>query len=281
MRSRIITNNQLLLLENMEKYRYLTIQQALDIGISKNYKSATQNMFRPLKTGNHPLLKWENMGVIPGKGSIPNIHCLSRIGAKTLAEYRRCPTDEIFYPAQGIRFSRDALHRIATIDCHIALEKWAASKGHEVSLFDYYFDAYGNPQKLGQINYITRFILDSGEFSHPDAVFELSLNKSTVIYAMEIHLTPKTKTITEQLLKHIRLMQTGGIQQRYKVDTMHRVLSIHDTQASLRNVKKRMLQQAPKQFLTGFFFNSLEQVKADITAGWTYADDKPVRPFLG
>ena len=154
--------------------------------------------------------------------------------------------------------------------------------GGVVDFADFHFDKVGAQKATGgQISAARVDFDDTGEhFVEPDGIFGLSIDGNRVVYALEMHRFPDTGRIADQLVKHGQILMHGAISKKYGETKSNLVLSVHDTQRTLKKVRERLLSyQNFYPYRKGFIFNSLEQVKTDISEGWTLADGTPFNPF--
>jgi hypothetical protein len=272
-----LPENPLRALEALAIYRYLTAKQLVALDIAASPTVARDHVVRHLKRGRSPLIKTHDFGRWPAYGRLPHIHYLTAKGASCLCEYKGLPANSVRYPKGGVQFTRDIFHRMALIDSHIALRKWA--QGNEFSIdFSYqYFDKTGSLQ--GQIC-DTRLDLDGGDFIEPDGLFCLSKDKFKLPISLEVHRYPDTGRIAEQLQKNAFAIHSQSMASKYGLGVNNIVLSVHEQANTMKAVQKRVLE-APgfDAYLPGFLFNTLAQVKEDFTKGWTFADTTPAPHF--
>jgi len=68
---------------------------------------------------------------MPGKGRLPNVHCLSQSGVRFLIKTLGYLEKNIQYPKnRNSFFQRDYYHRMATIDFNIGFQKWLGREGY-------------------------------------------------------------------------------------------------------------------------------------------------------
>jgi len=262
-------------LEALAVHRYLTAKHLVDLGIAASPTVARDHILkRHLKLGRYPLVKTKDFGRWPGYGRLPHIHYLTERGAKYLREFSDDPKTSVRFPKGGVQFTRDLFHRIAVIDCHIAIRKWAAISGFEITLTTLYYDKQGAQRGKGQVC-DTRLEIGNMGFIEPDAIFCLKRGEIVIPLILEVHRFPDTGRIAEQLNKHGYGVHLGALNHKYDIRVNPIVLSVHEHERTLIGTRKR-LAEAPgfEPFLPGFVFNTVEQVKADISKDWSYANMK-------
>jgi len=275
-----ITSGQMKFLEALATYRYLTADQAVRLGVSSCRTSCNQNIITPIKKTCSPLVHFEDFGTI-GMKRIPHIHCLNKHGAKILAEYQGVSVDLIPFPKDGIRFTIDAPHRIATIDTAIEVNLWGERTNTDIDFMDFYFDQKiiaARPRRL-------KIPLDPGRKQTgiiPDLVLSFSRGpKQPSAYVIEIHRAPRTTNIFDQLLNHAKAISARAyVAVREDMKVNPRILSIHQAETTFDRVREKVHADKRLANLQPFFlFNTLEQVRSDLTKGWTFADGKAVQAF--
>jgi len=268
-------------LEALATYRYLTAKQLVSLGIAASPTVARDHVLSKLKQGRYPLVKTKDFGRWPGYGRLPHIHYLSPRGVKYLAEVNAVPEKSIRYPKGGVQFTRDLFHRIAVIDCHIAIRKWAEQQGYEITHAALYFDKHGAQRGQGQVC-DTRLELGNMGIIEPDGIFVLRRDEFVVPLILEVHRYPDSKRIAEQLSKHGYGIHIGALNAIYSLGVSPIILSVHEQEYSMLSAQKR-LRDAPgfEPFSQGFVFNTVDQVKTDLTKGWGYANMKPTIIFSG
>ena len=266
-------------LEALTIYRYLTAKQFVSLGIAASPTVARDHVLKKLKQGRYPLIKTKDFGRWPGYGRLPHIHYLSQRGVKYLAEINTVSERSIRYPKGGVQFTRDLFHRIAVIDCHIAIRQWAKENGFEVTQSALYFDKRGAQRGQGQIC-DTRLDLGNMGMIEPDGIFVLKFDDFILPLILEVHRYPDSGRIAQQLNKHGYGIHIGSLNSKYGVAVSPIILSVHEHEHSMLSVQKRLSEaKGFESFEQGYIFNTVEQFKTDMTTGWKYACMKPALLF--
>ncbi len=271
-------------LEALAIYRYLTSQQISDLGLATTPTVVRDHILKShLKKGRSPLVKSKDFGLWPGYGKLPHIHYMTPEGANYLADYSGVDVDEIRYPKGGVQYRADFFHRLSTIDCHIALRKWAAANDLKVNFSHLYFDKTGSQRGSGpkQVS-DARLDLGNGGFIVPDIVTCFNREDYILPLVLEVHRHPDTKEIAQQLQRNATAIYAGAMAAKYDLPINNLVLSVHEKPEVMKRVMT-LLMQIPnfENYIDGFLFNTVEQVKTDITQGWAYANMKPTLIFAG
>jgi len=270
------------IMEALLIFRYLTPEQIRDLGISININNIRQSGLKPLIKNKPSMLEAKRF--ISRKGRpLPMVVALNKNSIELLADELRVHPDTLRYPKGGIQYNRDAEHRSATIDCHIRMCQWATKVGANIDLAHLYFDKIGAQKitKGGEVP-VTKIELGpaKNDTIEPDSIFGISLAGERLIYALEMHCFPDTGRIADQLIKHGRALQKGAIAQKYGNYSAHLVLSVHENSVTFDRVRARLMGYPGFAPYKGFFlFNTLEQVRSDISKGWVLADGTPFEPF--
>ena len=129
----------------LNRYRFLTNSQLLRLGLVHDNTSIYKILSR-FGDGNRPYIGKKDFGFIAGVGRLHRIYYLQKRGAQLLAETLHLDEDEVSYQKVKPPFLQDYFHRVATIDVHIELDRFAAQYGCAVRFFHTYFDAAGAPK---------------------------------------------------------------------------------------------------------------------------------------
>ena len=126
----------------LNRYRFLTNPQLLRLGLVHDNTSIYRILSR-FGDGNRPYIGKKDFGFIAGVGRLHRIYYLQKRGAQLLAETLQLDEDEVSYQKVKPPFLQDYFHRLATIDVHIELDRFAAQYGCAVRFFHTYFDVDG------------------------------------------------------------------------------------------------------------------------------------------
>ena len=109
----------------------------------------------------------------------------------------------------------------------------------------------------------------------------IDLGPQELLYALEIHITPHVKRIGDQLLRHFQALEFDAVAETFDASASNFVLTVHDQQTTLEKTRQRLMIEAPDfaRHADAFLFNTIDQVRADISTGWTYADGSHATPF--
>lgn len=275
-----LSNQQQNVLEVLACFKYLTIQQMLILGVSKNYNSLRNYTLSRLM--NRKAIKGHDFGWIPQVGRLAKIYYLTPTGAELLAEALRIDSSEIEYPKGGVQFSRDYLHRIHFINFHIYFREWIKETKSELDFFQSYFDKIGS-QRAGKVRSTAKTRVQlKGKTFIPDGITryqEPNQGKSRLVI-IEIHNGVHSKRITEQLVQHMEALQEGLFSHKYGHGVANFVLSIHEHESTLKSVKNRLMNRAEfKPFLPLFLFNTQAQTNQNFSKNWTLADGSKTALF--
>ncbi len=289
------TERQQLALEALAEYRFLTVKQMVRLKIGKSETSIRDNILAPLYSRYRAPINKQDVGKFLGASYVWS---LTAKGARDLAEFWEVPEDKVPFPKGGVQFSTQYWHRIAQIDFHIAVNQWAETIGAEIVLKarDYIKTLENNRAPE------TKIIFDDGNFIIPDGVFGIRFQGKLFLYALEIHHADSTERITAKLKNYFKALVEKKISERWNYDLACYVLSVYQEQDlctdtkltrsqrqsknlefcrnKMEYVKQRLLSDSEfERFKPGFYFNSMDQVRSDLTTGWTLADDIAVTPF--
>ena len=277
----ILNDTQINTLEALEKYRYLTAQQFVEIGLFKNQKQARDKYLSLLKRKRNPPIKAVDFGFVAGKGRLPQIHHLTQYGAEILADLQGVDIEKIRYPVGAVQFSRDYFHRVEFISLHIALRRYAEHTGQAVEFFHSYFDSTGNQrQKNSQLIRDTQVKLFNKNIV-PDGNFRLDMQDGEKrLFTLELHKGRHTKTIIKQLETHAQLIEQELLPEKYNHPNDNYILSVYDTAGTMEAVKRRFLDsKLLSEYKDYYIFNTVEHISKGFSNNWHYFNNEPFSIF--
>lgn len=258
-------------------YRFLTVKQFVRLGIGASEASVRKNVLPKLHRTRKPLAKKRRLGQF-----LPEVHYLTDHGAKYLSEVYKQPLEEFPYPKGQVQFgAMFTRHRIAQVDFHIGFRQWADSRPDVDILFtDMDFDIIGS-RRQGNFVKKTEIMLpiDSTPIV-PDGIFGVEINGVSRIYILEVHRTTETKAVTAQLKRYMKVLETGAVASKYGLETSPLICSVHMKDNVLRGAKSALMQTEDHSFFrNAFLFNTLDKIRDNIYAKWSFSDDIYAWPF--
>jgi len=283
-----LTQQKQAVLEALAEFRYLTVQQMININISQNGNSLRTNTLNPLIHAHHKLIKSHDFGWIPQRGRLAHIYYLTAYGVQVLAEIQRISVDDIEYPKGGIQYSSDYSHRLHFINFHIRFKQWAKQQKKKVEFFHSYFDKIGS-QRVGKVRSTAKTSVQlkrsvykqlKNKVFIPDGLTRYQDGNKSRLVVIEIHNGTHSQRITQQLLDHLEALQQGLFSHKYQHDKANYVLSVHENISTLNSVKDRLMNRPEFQpFLPLFLFNTQAQTNENFSKNWTLADDSETALF--
>lgn len=271
----VFSPQQWKVLQALSIYRFLTVDQMLRLGISKNAKSLRDKTLFALR--HHKCIHSEKIGSF-----LPDMHHLTKRGRDILCLVENIEVEPVPSNKRQPFSALFAPHRFAQVDFHIGLQQWAAQRGDAevlLELQDFVRDANTGKGRTkpatelavpGLINTII-----------PDGIFAAGLVTGQVaVYLVEIHRSTQSKAVTEQLNRYFEVIKSGIIKQKYGYAANPIICSVHHQASVLASVKTR-LNAHPEfaPFRHNFVFHDLASLPANFSGGWHFADDTPANPF--
>lgn len=275
----ILSPHRYRVLEALAKYRYMTSDQFVSVGISENRDSVNENILPPLhKRSVGKLINFAEFGIEPGRGRRPRVYFLTKAGAQVLADFERCDISEITFPAGGVQYTNDYDHRKAYVDYLISFHKWIEAVDGDILDERHYFDFVGSNRRGTESRAETR-VEFSGGYIIPDGLAHFqALGKARAV-AVEIHRRTSPKRCADQLRRHMEAIKERAVMDRFGIEHASLVLSVSADQGLFERVRARMLEVPDwRHFAPLFRFATVEAVRADFGRAWVYADGTPA-PF--
>ena len=281
----ILTESQQRTLELLARYRYITTQQLIDAGVSKNIGTIRNHvLYRLCKRAQKNLVQVQDYFATNSRfGRLPYIYSLTEYGAEFVAEMWGVPASEVRYPVGKIQFVADYHHRTAYIDFCIAVDKWADSDPErDVLEMLHYYDKTGANRRGLSCRSVTRVLASEevGEIE-PDGLLLLNTGHKSRALAVEIHNTTDTKRIIQQLAKHSHAINTGSISKKLGHNSASFVLSVSMNPAQAKLVKTRFeAVEGFNGFKKLFAFSDLETIKEKgFELAFTHSDNQQALIF--
>lgn len=262
-------------MQALNTYRYLTVEQMLQLGLSKNAKSIRDKTLFALRYRKY--IQSNKIGSF-----LPDVHYLTKLGAEELANLEKITVQQ---PPSSKRVSFSAIfaqHRFAQVDFHIGFRRWIEERGDAEILLEIQDFNSRTKSAQGKFQAATELIVPNlATPVIPDGIFSVELiTGQQAIYLAELHRSTQTKAVTAQLLRYIEVIQSGVIQSKYGIKAHPMICSVHLKDNVLSGVKARLLKHpefAP--FLRNFVFRKMNNLHSDFTHGWHLADNTPANPF--
>jgi len=271
----VFSPQQWRVLQALGHYRFLTVDQMLRLGISKNAISLRSKTLFALR--HHQCIHSEKIGSF-----LPDVHHLTRKGAHLLAELEGVEATAGSNPQRQPFSALFARHRFAQVDFQIAVNQWAAQRGDAELLVER--QDFISAPKVGRTKPKPSTELAVPELVTtiiPDSTFIIGLHSGPVAaYLVEIHRSTQSKAVTEQLSRYCDVISSGTVAEKYGHKVNPIICSVHHQDAVLTSVKTRLNAYAGfEKFKRNFVFHRLDDLNRDFTGGWHFADDTPANPF--
>ena len=271
----VVSPQQWRVMQALHRYRYLTVEQMLQLGISKNAKSLRDKALFALR--HHKYIHSEKIGsFLPDVHHLTKrgqdvLHDIERIGSAAMPAHRKQPFSALF-----------ARHRFAQADFQIGLHQWAEQRGDAEVLLELQDFIRHTPAG-------TRYPKSATEMVVPelmntviaDGIFAVELtNGQSAVYLVEIHRATQSKAVSEQLNRYCDVIKSGVVQQQFGFSANPIICSIHHQSSVLTSVKTRLNAHAAfAPFRHNFVFHALADLNTNFSGGWHFADNTPANPF--
>lgn len=274
-----ITPTGFKVLQALNEYRWLTTTQMLRLGIAKdrgNLNKVLTGLVKPRKKGDTGWREKEigmiDFGALPGVGRMARQCYLAQQGADLLDLFDPDgpPAKPIKHPP---RFQNDYFHRVATVDFHIVLARFAEMYGHEISLTRQYFSwqprSGKTPARPG-----TSIDLKPG-FIDPDSIYRLRApDGKDRLLLVEIANGKRVDRVVSKFEKYAQVLERRVINQTFSYEKGVRVLWLFENQRTLELVQKRAVENDwINSRLPHFFLRPLAECTPDtLIEGWQRHD---------
>lgn len=264
----VFSPQQWKVLQALSTYRFLTVEQMLRLGISKNAKSLRDKTLFALR--HHGCIQSEKIGSF-----LPDVHYLTPKGAELLHELEGVESGPVPGKKRQPFSALFAKHRFAQVDFQIGLHQWADARGDAEVVLELQ-DFVRQPKAATEL--IVPGLVNS---VIPDAIMAVGLTTGQhAVYLVEIHRATQSKAVAQQLSQYFEVIKSGVLGQAHGLTANPVICSVHHKPAVLASVKARLVaHEAFEPFKRNFVFHGLDDLNSHFTTGWHFADDTPANPF--
>ena len=213
---------------------------------------------------------------------LPDVHHLTKQGRNILSQIEGIEFEGTTNAKRQPFSALFARHRFAQVDFHINLRQWCERRGDAEPWLE--LQDFVRPTITGKSRGKAITELEVPGLINtiiPDGIFAVGLTTGqTAVYLVEIHRATQSKAVTEQLNRYFEVIKSGVIQQKYGYAVNPIICSVHHQASVLASVKARLnahLGFAP--FKHNFVFHALDDLNANFTGGWHFADGTAANPF--
>ena len=265
-----LTPTEFGILEGLRVYRFLTVPQMEKLGIGKQ-KGQITHVLPDMVRRNKPYIGRIVPGTLPKLGRLPNVYYLTEHGAMTIADAQMLDRDTVKYPKRVTMTSVHFWHRTRAIDCHIAVQKWAAQHHHRIDFYHDYFDYTGSNRSKTKApqQSVTRIAFSGGSII-PDAIFQLTDDSNkTRLCALEMYNQNRPQRTFEKMLEYCHAISEHALINAFQYPSAPRILMIFELEAALTSHLARARQHPSlKDYHQFFFFKTLADFEGDFHTGW-------------
>ena len=265
--------SQVVLLESLAAYKFLTTEQMVRLGIVTHIKSIFRVLPGLRDRKIKPLIRRQEMEVMPGVGKLHDIYWLTKYGAEHLEEEGIMEKSDIRYLVglPDIKY-RDYKHRVSTVDIHLALKRWLDSIDSELLHITSYFDKPGS-QRRGEPLILNKVTIseEKNRFMMPDIITVFMAGEKKKIIAWEQHNGKNTKKLFNQISKHIEVLDDRLLAKKLGLDQMHRIGVVFEHESIMVATMKRLMgAYGDDNGLFKFFiFKHNEHIQSDFFNHWS------------
>lgn len=276
-----ITNIQGKVLENLGKYKFLTLSQLLELNVGTTQYRYLWKQVASLRDRNKPLVACKSFNTEDRLGRVEDMYYLTKEGKESLILDLHVPAEEIRMPLGRTIAYKDYYHRKYTIDFQILLSKWVMENGFTVPFFHTYFDKSGNNRTAKDLRAKTKVEFGDGGYIIPDAAFQVDAPDKERFFFFEMHNGRDTKRLLAQLHNHARGLVEMHTHKTYDLnpEKAYHTLFVFEHESIKNAFIHRLLKEghAFQQIQQFFLCKSLEDLKeASFESGWVTIYGEPI-----
>jgi len=265
-----LNENQIVALQWLAKYKYLTSSQFVKMGLYKERGYLT-NALKRMIDQKKPLIAKQDFNPVTGK--VESMYYLTQKGKSFLMEELEYKETEIKVRKGLIPIHfKDYFHRKYTVDFYIQFNRWLNSKNGELTFLNYYFDKSGNNRSKNKSKHVTalnRIFLDSSNSFIPDINAKFSLDNKDYLFLFEQHNGKDTQRLYDQLRIHIDAIAKKAIEKKYHFKKAYKVIIICEYESVKFSVLQRLQQLNGIEHYNNFFlFKTSIELEEDFYSNW-------------
>lgn len=264
------SDKQILILKLLGKYKFLTYDQMIKLGVSK-YKSNLSNLVSSLREGKKPYLR-----KIPHRLGISAKHYLTKRGAEVLLQLGVSSEDDIHYPKATITTdTQDQKHRTCTVDLQIALDQALATQGLRTKFTDRYFDTTGSNRVARNLKSKTAIVYEGSKTLKADMTFRIEGEGVDELYLLELENGLDAKKAVPKCIMHAKAILLGSANQKFSYPKAYRTLWVFEHESTMVSALQRVRALPNFYQLTEYFlFKTVASFKEEALSGWANLDNK-------
>lgn len=253
------SKKQIALLIALSKYKFLTYDQMMRLGIDK-HKSNLSNIANKLRACRYPLI-----AKIPHQIGISAKHYLTAKGKDLLVNLYDLEEIKIRYPKGVIQtHTQDTKHRTTTVSILIELALACQERSIKILEYDFYFDMVGNNRMAKNLASKTALIYEGNKTIKADLIFQLQIQNERELYLLELENGRDTKKAIEKIINHGKAVYKGSANKIYQFKKGYRTLWVFEYESTL----KATLERAKKisffsQLKEYFLFKTLAEIEKE------------------
>jgi len=260
----ILKPKEIQALKCLGKYKFLTYDQMIKLGVSKD-KGNLSRYLKGLSKRKNPLVR-----SIPASFGTSTKHYLTSEGSRQL---KICLEDQDsihFVEKPIVKDTQDQKHRMSIIDIQIAIDLHNQDQDVKTILSERYFDTVGNNRISRNLKCKTAFKFNDKESVKADLITILDLSDTqSELYIVELENGKDTKKALEKIENHKSAILNKSANKKYDFDKGYRTLWIFEHSSTMNATLERIEQNPINTRLEEFFlFKSLEEVLENPYDGW-------------
>lgn len=261
----VVTNIQENILAKLAHYKYLTIEQLLDIGdIGTTQYTYLWSQITSLRDRKKPLVGCNSFpNPNPRKGKVHSVYYLNTRGKDTLINDFGFFEEDVRYKVGRSLTVSQYQHRKLSVDYQIYLDKFLTRGEMEAPFFYAYYDTTGNNRTSKNLKSKTRITLSNDKHFTPDAVYKIERSDSSKeLHLFELYNGKDTKYIIKKLDQHAEAMAFGKVHEHFKLpkNTPYKVIVLCTYQSALDGIiKKAQVDPRFAHFYKHFICKDLER----------------------
>ena len=269
-----INDKQKNILLALAKYKFLTYDQMLRLGIERHKSNLSKQISGMIKSRKSYIQK------IPHRPGTSTKFYLTKRGKELLVSHFDIEVESIHFPKGKITTdTQDQKHRTRIIDLHLALENEYTKQDCDLLFCHRYFDTIGNNRINRNLKSQTALPFNSNSVK-ADMIFMLQTPLQKELYIVELENGRDTKKAITKCHEHAELLFQGGVHEKYNFKQGYRTLWVFEHETTLLKTRQALSNDPLFEHISEYFlFNTYSSSSSSFFTHWTNINNQKRKLF--
>lgn len=276
----LLSESDILVLESLARYKYLTTSHMVRLGIMTRKENLNRRL-KVLRERKRALIKCILFSGSHKYQGREYVYYLTKYGVQELILQLRYDDQDIKRPiGRSSLFYRDYEHRMRCVDIQISIYQWAENKNVEVLFYDTYYDVTGNHRVAKNMKAKTTIVFDEVKKKSiiADGIFLIKAPQKNFLFCVEMHNGKDSQRALDQMKNYKEMLRIGAIDKKYHLGINPRILFIFEYEGIMKATMKKLLDSDINVSYYNFFlFAPFTRVQENFAKIWSKANGQSAK----